>query len=109
MNSSTQGTRYYAEEFRDNEKRWMNLLFIVLALIGVAAFFMFGAFLAGSHHGAATANARWQAKFDVEVSRAVKTAKANFVGPSPKWRCDAAERKDFFDSCYGRMRGAITK
>jgi hypothetical protein len=106
MNSSTRGTRYYAEDFDGQAPRWHHFAVWVVVGIGAAAFFMFVAFMVGSHYGAARTEARWQMKFDAELSRAVTAAKANIVGASPKYRCDAAERADYLSACFSRARGA---
>jgi hypothetical protein len=109
MNQSTQGNRYYAEEFKDNASRWRNGLFVALCIVGMAAFFCFASFLIGSHVGARNANANWQMRFDADVSRAVTAAKANFVGPSPKWTCDGLERTEYLRACFQRGKSRVTK
>jgi hypothetical protein len=102
MNSSTKGNRFYREDFESAHATWKRWALTAVVIIAMAAALMLIAFLAGAHYGAQRERTQWQARFDVEVAR-IKSkiiAAGNLV--SPKWRCDAAERADFFAACYHR-------
>lgn len=95
MNSSTRGTRFYAEEF-DEPIVWPRWILLPFAILAAAAFS-----LASMYFGA------W-AQRQVTVKPDVKLVATPCPKPAlTQWQCDKQELAEYREACTRRRLGAL--